>query len=154
MTEVGRPTDYTEELVSEFCARMVEGRSVRSICHDEDMPSASTIFLWISKHEGFSEQYAIAKEASVEALADDILDIADNASNDWMEAHGDSEGYRQNGEAIRRSKLRVDSRKWLLSKIAPKKYGEKVQQEVSGPGGKPVETKWTVEFVNADIAGK
>ena len=70
-----------------------------------------------------------------EALAEDILDIADDATNDWMErkdAEGENAGWQFNGEATRRSQIRIDSRKWLLSKLAPKKYGDKVTQEHTG----------------------
>lgn len=154
MAETGRPTTYTEELTALICGRLAMGESMRTICKDDDMPAASTVFLWLSKHESFSEQYAIAKEQGAEALAEEMFDIADNSNNDWMEQHSEDAGmaaYKLNGENIQRSKLRVDVRKWYLSKIKPKKYGDKIQQEVSGKDGGAIATdnKWTVEFMNA-----
>jgi hypothetical protein len=72
-----------------------------------------------------------------EAIAEDILDIADNGRNDWMERNGeDAAGWLLNGESIQRAKLRVDSRKWLLSKLAPKKYGDR--QVIAGDPEAPL----------------
>lgn len=146
----GRPTDYTEELAAEICARLATGDSMRTVCKEDAMPAMSSVFLWLSKHKEFSEQYAIAKEQAAEALAEEMFDIADNSSNDWMEAHSEDAGlaaFKLNGENIQRARLRVDVRKWYLSKIKPKKYGEKVQSEVSGPDGGPIETKTTFNFI-------
>ncbi len=103
------------------------------------MPGKSTIFRWLAKHAEFRDQYARACEARTEAHADEILAIADDGSNDWMQKnHGDTIVWVENGEAIRRSQLRIDSRKWLMSKLSPKKYGDKVTQEHSGPNGGPI----------------
>lgn len=125
----GRPTDYTPELAAEICARIADGRSVREIARSDDMPAMSSIFLWLSKYQEFSEQYAQACDARVFYMAEELLDIADDGTNDWMErkgSDGESVGYTVNGEAIQRSKLRADTRKWLMSKMQPKKYGEKM----------------------------
>lgn len=119
------------------------------------MPAKSSVFRWLAVNEIFRDQYARAKQAGIEALSEDILDIADDATNDWMERHdpdGANVGWRENGEAIQRSKLRVEARKWLLSKLAPKKYGEKVQQEVSGPDGAPLQAAAPV--FNVTVRGK
>ncbi len=90
---------------------------------------------WAAEKPEFSEQYAKAREMLLEHWAEDILDIADDGRNDWMERNGnkDDEGnprtntYVLNGEHVNRSRLRVDSRKWLLSKLAAKKYGDKIE---------------------------
>lgn len=129
----GRPTDYSPEMAARICEGLATGRSLRSVCREEGMPSLASIFLWISKYPEFSEQYAKAKQTGLEALAEDLLEISDDGQNDWM-ANNDPEnpGYRLNGEHIQRSKLRVDTRKWLLSKLVPKKYGDKMTQEHVG----------------------
>lgn len=91
------------------------------------MPDKSTVFLWLGKHPEFVDQYARAKEESADTHADDILEISDDGSNDWMERHAkDSPGWVVNGEHIQRSRLRVEARKWIASKLKPKKYGDKV----------------------------
>ena len=119
---LGRPDEYTEEKGAAICTRISQGESVRSICIDEDMPNASTVFRWIAVHPSFSKQYALAKECGAEKMADEIMAIAD-----------------QDGADVQRDKLRVDTRKWLLSKLQPKKYGDRVTNEVTGPDGGPVQ---------------
>lgn len=109
------------------------------------MPNKSTVFRWLATHKEFSDQYARAREEQAEALADEILSIADDGSNDWMEKqdkNGQSIGWVVNGEAVNRSRLRVESRKWIASKLKPKKYGEKLAQEISGADGQPLVVKW------------
>jgi hypothetical protein len=121
--------------------------SLREVCRQDEMPALSSVMLWLSKEEWFSEQYARAKAAGVEALAEEMLDIADNASNDWMERNdkdGENTGWAFNGEAAQRSRIRIDTRKWLLSKLAPKKYGDKVEQTVKGDPDAPLEVNHTV----------
>lgn len=68
-----------------------------------------------------------------ERMAEEIQEISDDGSNDWMEREGITVADH---EHIQRSKLRVDSRKWLLSKMMPKKYGDRVSAEVTGADGK------------------
>jgi hypothetical protein len=134
----GRPSDYTPELTDLICERLSAGESMRSISQDDDMPTRKTMFSWMRKHEQFLNQYARAKEESADAMVEDILDIADDGSNDWMEKLGkDGEciGYELNGEHVQRSRLRVDTRKWAASKLKPKRYGDKV--DVTS-GGKPI----------------
>lgn len=90
------------------------------------------------KYPEFLKQYARAKEESADAMAEEMLDIADDGTNDWMarsEQRGG--GYELNGEHIQRSRVRIDTRKWLASKLKPKKYGEKVEH--TGPDGGPVQ---------------
>lgn len=133
----GRPTSYSIELADIICERLASGESMRSISRDDGMPASSSMFKWIRENKEFSEQYAIAKQESADAWVEEILDIADDGSNDWMEVYskGKSEeesiGWKVNGECIQRSRLRVDTRKWAASKMNPKKYGDKIQQDVS-----------------------
>jgi hypothetical protein len=89
------------------------------------------VFRWLGddRYAKFREQYARAREAQADAIFDEILDIADDGSNDWMERRREDGSVDEvvNHEHIQRSKLRVDARKWMAGKLAPKKYGEKVQ---------------------------
>lgn len=87
------------------------------------MPAQSTVFKWLSEQSAFSEQYVRAREAQADKLADEILSIADDGTNDTYKTD-DGEGV--NHDVIARSRLRVDARKWLASKMAPKKYGDKM----------------------------
>ena len=124
----GRPTLFSKELGDEICALIAEGKSLRSICLAASMPDKSTIFRWLRKYEDFRDQYALAKEDSAHALAEEILEIADDGVNDFVEQITKSGETKVvvDKENIMRSRLRVDARKWLASKLLPKKYGAKV----------------------------
>jgi hypothetical protein len=126
-------TEFSQEVFDRICERISDGESLRTICADEDMPSKTTVFRWLAGNKTLSDQYARARDAQADAIFDEILDIADTAVNDWMEAHGqDDAGWRANGENIQRSRLRIDARKWMAGKLRPKVYGEKL--ELNGPG--------------------
>jgi hypothetical protein len=138
---MGRPSDYSPETGLSICAELSVGKSLRQICSADEMPDRSTVFRWLEKHREFRDQYARAREAQTEYWADEILEIADDGSNDWMERqrhNGESETVVDH-EHINRSRLRVDSRKWLMSKLAPKKYGDKVDLQHTGADGGPVQ---------------
>lgn len=123
--KIGRPTKYSNALADRICEQVAHGKTIRTICIDEDMPTVSTIFQWLLKYKYFSEQYARAREIMADILFDEILDIADNNSKDTEYDYDGNE--RPNREWMGRSKLKVDTRKWLLTKIAPKKYGDRLQ---------------------------
>jgi hypothetical protein len=98
-----------------------------------------SVKLLTEEHKDFSNQYRRAREAQADSLVDDILSIADDARNDWMKRNGENAtGYQENGEALRRSALRIDARKWLAGKMAPKKYGDKQTHQHAGPDGGPI----------------
>jgi hypothetical protein len=120
--KIGRPSDYTQEMADLICEKLCEGESLRAICLQDDMPSRSTVFKWLNDNQDFSDQYARAKEEQAEALADDIISIADGKGDDLL----------LTSEINQRDKLRVDARKWVASKLKPKKYGDKVQNEITG----------------------
>lgn len=131
-TPIGRPTDYTEELATEICMRLMDGESLRNICKDEHMPNKSTVFRWLEK-EGhpFATKYARAREIQCEEFVDELIEIADDASLD--ELPGLIEGTTVlNRDNIHRSKLRIETRQWVASKLLPKKYGSFKAVELSG----------------------
>jgi transposase-like protein len=122
--------EYSPELADAICELVAEGESIRTICKAEGMPAKSTIFKWLREHKDFSDQYARAKEDQLEALADEILEIADDKSNDVS-----GELQMPNGVAVQRAKLQTDTRKWLLAKLVPKKYGDKLDMNLGGEVG-------------------
>ena len=134
---MGRPSLYTEELAEAICSRLEQGESLNAICKDEGMPSESGVRRWACEdYKGFAAKYMRARELGYLRLADELLDIADNGRNDWMMRRGeDDAGWVANGEHMQRSRLRVDTRKWLLSKMLPKVYGEKVEIDTPADGG-------------------
>ena len=147
MNKLGRPSDYSDEMATNICALIIEGYTLRQIEAKEGFPSKTTICRWLASNTEFRDQYARAREHQAECMADDILDISDDGSNDWIEREN-SDGTTCesiNHEHISRSKLRVDSRKWLMSKFAPKKYGDRVTNEHTGAGGGPIKTETTLD---------
>lgn len=126
----GRPSAYTEALAEEICRRIAEGETLRQICRDKGMPTEGAVRGWVlDDRQGFSSRYARARDLQLESWAEEIQDIGDDGSNDWMlrEGKDDAPGYVLNGEHVQRSKLRVDNRKWLLSKLKPERYGDSLK---------------------------
>lgn len=144
---MARPSEFNQLTADAICELLADGMSLRKICLADDMPNKATVFRWLIAHKEFSDQYARAREAQAETMADEILEIADDGSNDTY--LDEDENRRTDVDVIARSRLRVDSRKWLASKMAPKKYGDKVQQEITGKDGAPLLTNLEVSFVKS-----
>jgi hypothetical protein len=123
---VGRPTKYTQAIADSICnsiATNVLGLKAQAKRHPE-WPDQNTIYEWIaSNREGFGEKYARAKVQQLQSMEDEMLGIADDGSNDWMET---KKGKMLDREAVQRSQLRIDTRKWLMSHLLPKKYSDKL----------------------------
>ena len=123
--KIGRPSKFTKKLADKICAELAIGNSLRTVCDAPKMPTVKTIFNWFRKYPDFLQQYTRAKQESADAMADEILDIADDGTNDYVEG-------TSNNEHIQRSRLRVDTRKWLMAKMKPKKYGDKLDLTTDG----------------------
>jgi hypothetical protein len=117
----GRPSDYSPELAEAICHALSEGQSLRSICLQPDMPGKSTVFRWLANNKDFRDQYARARESQADVIADEILNIADEAQD------------------AAKARVQIDARKWLAGKLRPKVYGDKVSQEITGADGGPVQ---------------
>jgi hypothetical protein len=135
---MGRPSSYTPEMAAEICERLSEGQSLREICRADDMPGKSTVMRWLAERAEFRDQYARAREIQADHFADEILEIADDGTNDWVERkNADGSTYETiNQDHVQRSRLRIDARKWLMSKMVPKKYGDK--QTLAGDPENPL----------------
>ena len=120
---MGRPSKYNQKTATEILDRIAEGESLHRICKDKGMPARSTVLKWCIDIPEFSDHYARAYQIGADVEFDEIQELAATATP-------------ENAQVV---KLQVDTRKWVLSKKLPKKYGDKVQQEVSGPNGGPVE---------------
>ena len=110
----------------------------------------STVFRWLGEHQEFQEQYARARQARASAMEEEILSISDDDSQDRI-VDAESGAAKVNAEFVARSRLKVDTRKWLMARMAPKVYGDKVTQELQGPEGGPVSTITRIELVAAPI---
>jgi hypothetical protein len=125
----GRPPVYDKAISKQMCEQLSEGIPLREICRQEGFPAWRTVYLWMSKDPELSAAIAHARDVGYDAMAEECLDIADNAANDWMErldAEGRPIGYQVNGDHIQRSKLRIETRLKLLAKFNPKRYGERL----------------------------
>lgn len=130
---MARGSEFTQKTADAICERLANGESLRGICASDGMPAQPTVFRWLAGNEEFRKQYAHARELQADTLFDEIIDIADDGHNDWMERnYGEEKRWVENGEAMRRSALRIDARKWTAAKLRPKKYGEKLDVEHSG----------------------
>lgn len=154
--KLGRPSIYNQELADRICSEIIEGYSLRTVCKPDEMPCVASVLKWLREKPDFLLQYEKAKEEQADALAEEMLDIADDGSNDWMTKtgkDGESIGWMVNGEHVQRSRLRLDTRKWIASKLKPKKYGDKIQADIQplGKDGQPTDQQpIIVQFVNAD----
>src|SRR5262245_2322493 len=121
---MGKPgVRYTEEWVAAFCLEIASGVSLKKICRRPDQPHHSTVFEWLHTKPEFRDKYAIAKSAAMDAMAEEILEIADESQDDWKT---DERGREiPNKEVVLRSRLRIETRKWLMCKLNPKKFGDK-----------------------------
>lgn len=161
--QIGRKSSFTQEIADAICSRIADGQSLRTICADEGMPDKATVMRWLEKEDAqpFRDQYARARDAQADHYAEEIIDIADEevtmVKRSKHNGGEDDDGLEQevvfDPTAVARNRLRVDARKWYASKLAPKKYGDKVQTELTGLDGGPIMiTK--VERVVVDPAAK
>lgn len=146
MARTGRPSSYTPWKAKAICTRLMMGESLRSICARKYYPSKPSVFRWLLDNQDFRDQYTQAREMQQEHYLDEMFEIADDATNDWMERldkDGQGDGWRLNGDHVRRSQLRIDTRKWVMERMAAKKYGAKIKNEHTGPDGGPIKTEST-----------
>jgi hypothetical protein len=122
-TECSRPTDYSDQIGTEICERIVEDEGLRAICADPTMPDKATLFDWLARHQEFRDAYAAARKFQADGLYADIFDVVDDASGDRVER------VRSDGRVVvvfdrnnlARSRLRADVREWVASRLVPAK---------------------------------
>lgn len=143
---------YTEALGKEICERLAAQESLRSICKDNHIPSKTTVLRWAYEPgHPLADQYARAREIGYHAMADEILEIADDSRNDFIERlKQDGEQILVDHDHISRSRLRIESRKWILSKRLPKIYGD--QFTLKGDKENPLNVALTMENLIAEVS--
>lgn len=125
--KVGRPSDYLPEVADDICALLASGESLLKVCKRPGMPDKSTVFRWLSVHEDFRDKYAKATEARADAIFEDMFGIADEVAED--------------AAAVGKARLRIDTRKWALARMNPRKYGDKVTNEIVGKDGGAIQVE-------------
>lgn len=128
--KTGRPSDYLPEVAADICALLAEGDSLRKVCERQGMPNKATIFRWLAQHDEFRDQYAKAAETRADAIFESMFDIADSVNEE--------------AAAVAKARLRIDTRKWALARMNPKKYGDKVVNEMVGKDGGPIQQSHSV----------
>ena len=132
----GRPSKYSDVITDAICDELASGRSLIQITQESDYPHEVTVYRWLDRHEEFRKKYARARELQAEHYAAEIIRLADTpviAEKRTIKADGSEEVVI--GDNTERTRLQIDARKWYASKLAPKVYGEKIQQEHSGELG-------------------
>lgn len=127
----GRPGPYSDVVAEEIVRRLMEGESMRTICLDSDMPHRSTVIRWMADDDAFATKCARARELQADAIFDEMQEIADSG----------------NPEDVQRAKLRISTMQWRASKLAPKKYGDKLDLNHGGEVGLKVQI---VRFSDAE----
>jgi hypothetical protein len=117
-----RPAEYTAEIDTTLCGRLVEGESLRAICADPGMPDRDTICRWLTHHEDFRKSYELAQSMLADFLEDEILEIVDDCDGDRVEkvwARGRVVTVRDR-QHLARCRLRAEVRNWVLDQRMPK----------------------------------
>lgn len=135
----GRPqTGLDINIQAYICEQLTTGRALISICKDEQVTiNSGAVRYHLINDPGFFDSYEIARNIGLDVMAEELLDIADDGTNDYMiKVNKDgTESEVVNTEHIQRSRLRTDVRKWFLSKLAPKRYGERIQTDITNSDG-------------------
>ncbi len=126
----GRPEVWSQDIADEICARITAGQSLKTICSDEHMPGLTTVVKWRRERPIFAVAYARAREDQADTFADEMMEIADDRSQDWKQ---DDEGvWKPDHDHVTRAKLRIETRKFIAAKLKPQTYGERVDARISG----------------------
>jgi hypothetical protein len=146
---------FSREVADAICQRLADGESLNAICKTEGMPAESTVRAWaLDDVEGFAANYARARAIGYERLADELLSIADTPVVGVKTKTNDKgETETTEGDMIEHRRLQVDARKWMLAKMLPKKFGDKIETTVQGPNGGPVKNEHAVT-ISAEEAYK
>lgn len=139
-----RPKAMNEAFANQILERIVGGETIRAICLDENLPARSTVYMELSENPDFAIRYGRAKFAAMESLADEILEISDESGGDWKQTHS---GAKPDREVTERSKLRVETRKWLMARLSPTKYADRT---IISDGTEPLSKEELAAQMEAD----
>ena len=121
--KIGRPSKYSDEWAQSFCEMIAQGKSVPKICEDERQPTERSVYNWLHTRDDFFQAYARAREERADRLFEELFEIADKPCTNQVE--------------VQQQRNRLDTRKWALSKLAPRRYGDRVEHDVKGGGFQP-----------------
>jgi len=135
MAKRGRPSTYDESIAQEICRRLSDGEALGAICRDEHMPPQSTVRAWAldDTGPGFAARYARARDIGIDCQVDELLALV-----------------RDESVQTDRARLIADTLKWRICKLAPKRYGDRLNLEATGADGGPIKSTVEVVFVSAE----
>jgi hypothetical protein len=145
---------YLDEIGARVCKDLAGGMTLRAVCRQPGMPKPSTVIGWaINEEHPFYGKYEQARLIGYSVMADDVIDISDDARGDYVGKTGaNGETTRVfDSENVARSRLRVDSRKWVLAKALPKIYGDKIEH--TGKDGAPLFPELIITYGTAFVTG-
>lgn len=124
-------TTYSEEVVSTIFARIAQGESVVSICSDPGMPAQSAFYKWMDSKPELVERYTCARKSQANTIFDKMLNVAENTEIGITKKIKPEGEEITEGDMLGHRKLKIDTYKWILSKLEPKKYGEKIDIDMT-----------------------
>ena len=149
----GRPSTYPPEVEEAIFARLCTGESLRHICSDDDLPHESTVRKWVmlDNPPGIGTRYACARNMGLDSQAEEIIEISDTCREGIIRKVSEKDGVTvEHRDMVDRARLQVDARKWLLSKMRPDKYGDRLQ--VAGDKDAPLEVNVSgLELLNSRL---
>jgi hypothetical protein len=133
-----RNVPYSPEVAEEILTRLADGETLRAICKSDHLPSDREVRRWgRDEPDGFAKDYRVARDLGLESWADQIIEEAFDSSEDRLGTDKKTGRPIWDNENVQRSRLKVDSLKWLLSKLRPERYGDKIA--VTGAGDGPLQ---------------
>jgi len=114
----GRPSGYSDEIADRICEAIAQGNALHILCECDGMPAERTVYQWLERNPEFAQKYARARARQQDRSVDEIVEIADRCIDP------------------NKARVQIDARKWRMSKLAPKKYGDKL--ELSGDPENPL----------------
>lgn len=115
---MGRPLSFTSAVGEEICERLMQGRSLRQICADPEMPDRTTVVRWLAREEDFAAKYARARDVYADVMEEDMAEIEDRTLSGEIEPAA--------------ARVVLTSKQWRAAKLAPKKYGDRLDLNHSG----------------------
>jgi len=143
-------TIYGPEVREEILNRLASGETLRAICRSDGMPNPARVVQWCDEDEEFAKRYARARSMCLQVHEDELIAIADDSSEDWItrQREDGSEYTVLDQDHVQRARLRIDTRKWLMSKLRPDKYGDR--QILAGDKDAPLGIEFVVSTVKRD----
>lgn len=128
--KTGRPSQYTEETANKICELLARGMSLNEICESgkyPEMPGLNAVYNWLRAQPSFAQNYTRAKEDSADTYAASIIDAVRGPFDDMVQVNA--------------ARLKVDALKWIVAKLKPRSYGERVEATLTGPNGGPIQVQ-------------